>query len=322
MKKVLVFAMGGTIACTFDNSTGGLKPTLSGEELTGSVPALNDLCSIETIEVSSEPSSRITPEKMLELSNLIDEKLLDDNVLGAVVTHGTDTLEETAYFLDITLQSKKPVCVTGAMRSSSEISPDGAINMVASVKAVLSGELNNMGVFVVMNEFIHYAEYAVKTHSGNAASFSSGFWGTAGYIDNDRVILKARKNRSHIFKPLRANLNVPVVKLYTGMEADIFDYYLSKKIDGIVIEAFGRGNFSDKLVTAVEKLIKSGIPVILSTRTFGRVLDVYSYEGGAGHTVNLGIIIPEDELSSAKLRLKLIAALGSGIKQGDIKNIF
>lgn len=322
MKKVLVFAMGGTIACTFDNSTGGLKPTLSGRELTGSVPELNNLCEIENIEVSGEPSSRITPEKMLELSKMIDERLLEDDVIGAVVTHGTDTLEETAYFLDITLQSKKPVCVTGAMRSSSEISPDGALNMLSSVRAVLSGELNNMGVFVVMNEFIHYAENVVKTHSGNVCTFSSGYFGPAGYVDNDRVILKLRKNRDRVFKPVRADFNVPVLKLYTGMDTDIFDYYLSKKIDGIVIEAFGRGNFSNKLVPAVEKLIKSGIPVILSTRTFGRVLDVYSYEGGAGHTVNLGIIIPKDELSSAKLRLKLIAFLGEGINKNEIKNIF
>lgn len=321
MKKVLIFAMGGTIACVYDSKSGGFKPALSGEELVSAVPELKELCKIETVEVSSEPSARITPEKMLALSRLMDEKLKDENTAGAVVTHGTDTLEETAYFLNITLKTNKPVCVTGAMRSSSEISPDGSINILSSVRTVLEKESYGMGVYVVMNEFIHYAEEAVKTHSGNIASFTSNYYGPAGYVDKDRVIIKNKRERGRIFNPLRVDYFVPVLKLYTGMDDDIFEYYLSKKIDGIVIEAFGRGNMSDKLVPAVRKILDKNIPVVLTTRTFGRVLNLYSYEGGAGDTVNYGIILG-GELTSAKARLKLISALGSGLNLDEIRKIF
>lgn len=321
MKKIVVFAMGGTIAMRYDEKTGGLIPAVSGKELVEAVPALKDLCEIEVVEFSREPSSRITPPVMKDLAESIEKRLKDDDVTGVIVTHGTDTLEETAYFLDLYLKSSKPVCVTGAMRSSAEVSPDGSGNMLSSVRVALSANACGMGTLVVMNEEIHAAADVVKTHSSNPKTFISPFWGSLGYADADRIIFKRKPlNRLNmICKNVTAN--VPLVKLYTGMDNSYFDFLLEKGVDGIVIEAFGRGNMSDIHEGAIKKFIGRGVPVIVATRTFGRPLGLYSYNGGGKSVERLGAIL-SGEITAAKARLKLILALGITKNMTEIASFF
>ena len=175
-KKVIVLTTGGTIAMKLDPAH-GIVPAVSGEDLVASVPGLREACPIEVMEFSNIPSPHMTPKRMFELGNKVEELLRHEDILGVVITHGTDTLEETAYLLDLVHNSEKPVCLTGAMRSAAEISPDGPVNLLCAVRTAASSEARGKGVLVVMNEEIHAAREVVKSHSANTETFVSPFWG-------------------------------------------------------------------------------------------------------------------------------------------------
>lgn len=135
---------------------------MSGEDLVTSVPGLREACPIEVMEFSNIPSPHLTPKRMFELGNKVEERSAHEDILGVVITHGTDTLEETAYLLDLVHNSEKPVCLTGAMRSAAEISPDGPVNLLCAVRTAASSEARGKGVLVVMNEEIHAAREVVN----------------------------------------------------------------------------------------------------------------------------------------------------------------
>ena len=181
-KKVIVLTTGGTIAMKLDPAH-GIVPAVSGEDLVASVPGLREACPIEVMEFSNIPSPHMTPKRMFELGNKVEELLRHEDILGVVITHGTDTLEETAYLLDLVHNSEKPVCLTGAMRSAAEISPDGPVNLLCAVRTAASSEARGKGVLVVMNEEIHAAREVVKSHSANTETFVSPFWGPLGVCE-------------------------------------------------------------------------------------------------------------------------------------------
>lgn len=309
MKKVVVYAMGGTIAMSYNESLGGLMPTITGHELISAVPTLKDICTIDVTEFSNEPSSRITPQTMLALAKHVEKTLENENVAGAVVTHGTDTLEETAFFLDLYIKSRKPVCFTGALRCASDVSPDGARNILSAVRVAVSENARNMGTLVVMNDEIFLANDVIKTHSSNVKSFQSPVWGPVGYIDNSGVIFKHKPVSRLNIAPLNVDVEVPLIKLYTGMDNSYLDLLYEKGIDGVVIEAFGAGNISDIHVELVKKFINKNIPVVIASRTQGRTVGLYAYDGGGKNLKSLGVIFSGD-IAAAKARLKLILALG------------
>lgn len=181
MKKVIVFTTGGTIAMKYDAEKGGLVPAVSGADLAAAVPGLDKVADVEVREFSNVASCNMSPERMFALSHAIEEALKADDVAGAVVTHGTDTLEETSYFLDLLHPSEKPICVVGAMRGASDTSPDGPMNIYCAVKTAASDEARGKGVLVVLNNTIHAAGQVRKTHSANPATFESPWWGPIGY---------------------------------------------------------------------------------------------------------------------------------------------
>ncbi|MDR3074186.1 MAG: asparaginase, partial [Deltaproteobacteria bacterium] len=165
--KVVVFTTGGTIAMRRDPELGGAVPAVSGPELIEAVPPLADVCPVEVREFSNIPSPHFTPERMYALARTVEEALAEPDVAGVVITHGTDTMEETAYLLDLFLEGDKPVCLTGAMRSAAEISPDGPGNILCAVRCAASPAARGMGALIVMNEEVHAAREATKTHSAN-----------------------------------------------------------------------------------------------------------------------------------------------------------
>src|SRR5690554_137595 len=139
-QKVVVVSTGGTIAMRYDPERKSVFPAVTGVDLVEAVPPLVDVCPVEVVEFSNIPSPYITPSLMMKLSQKLDELLLSEDVAGAVVTHGTDTLEETAYLLDLTLKTSKPVCLTAAQRNASAISPDGPKNLLCAVQTAVSPE--------------------------------------------------------------------------------------------------------------------------------------------------------------------------------------
>ena len=151
MSKVVIITTGGTIAMQHDSVTGAAVPAVSGADLVRAIPGLGSVCDLEVREFDNLPSPAITPDHMFRLAAMVRQYLAMDDVSGGVITHGTDSLEESAYFLDLSLEGHKPVCFTAAMRSGDELSPDGPRNILAAVRVAASRSARNMGSLVVMN---------------------------------------------------------------------------------------------------------------------------------------------------------------------------
>lgn len=318
MKKVVVITTGGTIAMKFDPEKNGLVPAVSGEDLIDAVPALNKAAAIEVAEFSNVPSGHITPKQMFSLSRMVDAQAARGDVDGVVVTHGTDTLEETAYLLDLTLKTTKPVCVTGAMRGSSDTGPDGPANLLGAVRAAACDDAAGQGVLVVLNDEIHAASEVVKTHSTSPRTFASPYWGPIGYVYLDRVVVKRHSLTLQKICPPQLVEDVYLIKAVAGMDSFFFQCLVEKKARGIVVEGFGCGNVPPAAKEGIELARKANIPVVLASRVYGgRVVPAYSYPGSANSMKDSNIILA-GEITGPKARLKLMLALGMS---DDIKKI-
>ncbi len=308
--KVVVVSTGGTIAMRYDPVKGGEVPAASGQELIAAVPLLADVIPLEVVEFSNMPSFHMTPGVMWKLAKEVEGFLARRDVLGVVVSHGTDTMEETAYFLDLYLAPEKPVCFTAAMRSGSDLSPDGPYNFLCAVRAAASPKTRGYGVLVVMNGEIHAARYATKTHTSSVAAFASPQCGPVGIIDADGILMRCAIANEAPLRPEALVENVPVIKIFTGMDSAFFEALRPLGIQGLVMEGYGRGNVPAVIIPALRGFLSQSIPVVAASRVIaGRTLGVYAAEGGAVHLRSLGVIL-SGGLSSQKARLKLMLALG------------
>lgn len=308
-KKVIVFTTGGTIAMKYDPKVNGLVPAVSGADLAAAVPGLSDVADVEVREFSNIASPSMTPEMMFRLSQMIEEALKEEGVDGAVVTHGTDTLEETSFMLDLLHKSDKPIVLTAAMRGAGDTSPDGPANIYCAVKTAASEEARGKGAMVLLNETIHAAGQVRKTHSANPATFASPWWGPIGYCDVDRVVFRREPLNRQTFSPETLTARVDIVPAQTGMGRDYIDCAVSKGCKGIIVEGFGRGNVPAMMEEGIKDAADKGIVVVITTRTpGGRPYQVYAYPGSVTDSRNKGAI-RGGEFSAAKTRLKLMVIL-------------
>jgi len=321
--KIIVVTTGGTIASRYDSVTKGLVPAVNGKELLEAVPQLKDIaCEIDIHKFAHIGSSNMTPSIMKDLGDVVDEILAKKDITGVVITHGTDTVEETAYLLDLYLKSKKPVALVAAMRGAGDLSPDGPKNILDAIKTVASPDAYDKGVMVVLNEQIHAAREVTKTHTANVATFASPYWGAIGYVEPDRVIFRRESINRLKIQPKKIVDNVYLIKAFTGMNSDIFDFLISKKVKGVVIEGFGRGNLPATTVDGIKRMLDADIIVVLATRVFvGRVLDVYSSPGAGKPLKDMGVILA-GEINGQKARIKLILALGETKNKKEIEKYF
>jgi len=321
-KKVVIITTGGTIAMRYDQEKRGLCPAVTGPELIEAVPELADEAAVEVLEFSNLPSPHMTPQLMFKLAAMVDEQALRNDVVGVVITHGTDTLEETAYMLDLVVKTQKPVCLTAAMRSSSESSPDGPKNILCAVRTAACPAAAENGVLVVMNEEIHAALEVTKTHAANPKTFASPFWGPLGYVDTDRVILCRRSQRLQKIPTSHIETDVHLIKIAAGMDDFFFRCLVDRKVKGIVVEGMGRGNVPPAVRNGIALARSNDIPVVLTTRVHGgRVLDTYGYEGGVKSLLEFGVIMG-GEISGPKARIKLMAALGVTADENQLAKYF
>ena len=322
MKKIVLISTGGTIAMRFDQEKQGLVPAVSGAELVEAVPELSAELPLEVVEFSNIPSPHMTPRRMLALAKEVDRHAADDDTVGIVITHGTDTVEETAYLLSLTLTTDKPVALTAAMRSGGETSADGPKNILTAVRTVSDKRAGDMGVVVVINEEIHAARTVTKTHSANPHAFTSPAWGPLGYADEDRIIWRHRPFTRERIPTDKLAEDVYLIKMATGQDDLLLRCLIDKRVSGIVIEGFGRGNIPPVCRQAIIDAAQAGIPVVLTTRVHGgRVLDIYGYEGGAADMVKHGIILAGD-LTAQKARLKMMCALARPNGREEAANYF
>jgi L-asparaginase len=259
---------------------------------------------------------------MLELARRMAEPLTDERTAGIVVTHGTDTLEETAYLLDLVLASEKPVVFVGAMRNSSELSWDGPANLRAAVRVAMSPNARGLGVLVVMNDQLLAAAEATKTHTEAVDTFQSRDFGPLGMVDKDRIIVARRPVKREQIAAVKLEERVDIIKLAAGADGRLIDLAAEAGARGLIIEGLGRGNVPVATLPALDRALKAGIPVVITSRCpRGRVLDTYAYEGAGQQLKRLGAILG-GFLPSHKARIKLMLLLGAGCNAEQIRNSF
>lgn len=320
--RLATFFTGGTISMRIDPATGGAIPMLSGEEIIAQVPGLNDLAEFDLINFDRLPGPHWTPERMMELAQAVREKLRDDRIVGAVVTHGTDTLEETAYFLDLVLAIDKPVVFIGAMRNSSELSWDGPENLAAAVRVAIEPEARRLGVVVAMNSQIISAAEATKTHTESTDTFQSRDFGSLGFVDKDRVIVMRHPFERELIQTDSVESRVDIVKMFAGADGRFIDFAVREGARAVVVEGLGRGNVTVPAMAAIGRAIEAGLPVVITSRCpRGRVLDTYAYDGAGRQLTQIGAILG-GMLPSHKARIKLMLALGAGWNVEQIRESF
>ena len=307
---------------SIDPTMGGAAPALSGEEIVARVEGLSNVADFDIVNFARLPGPHVTPARMLELAQAVSAELGKPNVDGVVITHGTDTLEETAYFLDLILSSEKPVVFVGAMRNSSELSWDGPANLMAAVRAASEAQLRGLGVVIAMSEKIIAANEVTKTHTESGDTFQSRDFGPLGVIDKDRVILARRPTEREHIATTTIEPRVETIKVVSGGDGKFIDFAVAQGAQGLVIEGFGRGNIPPAYLSAVERAAQTGIPIVLTSRCpRGRVLDTYAYEGAGKTLTNRGVILG-GVLPSHKARIKLMLALGAGYSVAQIRQSF
>jgi len=321
-KKIAVIFTGGTISMKVDKRLAAAIPAMSSEEIMSMVTNIDKIADIEIVSFGRMPGPHMSIEMMMELSNLSKELLERSDIDGLVITHGTDTLEETAYFLDLNLSTNKPVIVVGAMRNGSELGYDGPSNLSAAICTAVSSQASGKGVLVVMNNEVNSAIEVTKTNTLSLDTFKSMEFGPLGIVDNDEVIFYRTILKHDSIETDTVNSNVHLIKSVAGMDSDIIDYLISKKTNGLIIEAMGRGNVPPNMVSGIKRAIDKEIPVVIVSRCpKGRVLDSYGYEGGGKMLRDYGAIFG-GHLNGQKARIKLILALSANQTLDAIKKTF
>ena len=309
MKNILIVFAGGTFSMKIDEETGGAIPFFHGEQLIEMVPEAKKLAKLSLFDFGMHPGPHMTPELMLKLSEKINEQL-NEQIDGVIVTHGTDTLEETAYLLDLTIKTEKPIVVIGAMKTSSEPDWDGPKNLLDSIHIINSPNSNGMGVLVCLNGEINAASEVTKTHTEDIETFHSLDFGALGIVDRGHVIFNRMPRKLETIQTNKLNPNVDLIKVYAGMGDKFFKFSADSGVDGIVIEAMGVGNVPPAALEGIKYAVEKGIPVVLTSRCpSGETLDIYSYPGAGKWLKKAGVIFT-DYLNGQKARIKLMLCLG------------
>jgi len=320
--RIALIFTGGTISMRIEPETGGAIPALSGEELLALVPGLERLASFDLTDFSRWPGPHVTPPRMLELARHTQAKLADPLIDGAVITHGTDTLEETAFLLDHVIDSTKPVVLVGAMRNSSELSWDGPANLFAAVRVAADPQARNLGPLVVFADQILAASEATKTHTEAVDTFQSPNFGPLGIVDKDRIIITRQRRDREIISTPTLNVQVDIISIYAGSDGRLIDHAINDGADGLVIEALGRGNVTVAALPAIQRALELHLPVVITSRCHrGRVLDTYGYEGGGRQLHKMGTI-RGGMLPAHKARIKLMLALAARWDADQIRQSF
>ena len=314
-KKILVLHTGGTISMQAD---------ASGAVVTSSDNPMNHVSNpLEGIQVHSLdffnlPSPHIKPKHMLALYQKIKEEAA--NYDGVVITHGTDTLEETAYFLDTMEVPHMPIVLTGAMRSSNELGSDGVYNYLSALRVASDDRAADKGVLVVMNDEIHAAKYVTKTHTTNVSTFQTPTHGPLGLIMKQEILYFKTAEPRVRFDLDHIQGLVPIISAYAGMTDELIDMLDLEQLDGLIIQAFGAGNIPKETAQKLESLLQKGIPVALVSRCFNGIAEpVYAYQGGGVQLQKSGVFFVK-ELNAQKARLKLLIALNAGLTGQALKD--
>ena len=313
--EVLILTTGGTIASRTD------APLIAGPELVQAVPQLADHAIVRVEEFSVIGSSKITPEHWLGIARRINAEFSEnDNLAGIVITHGTDTLEETAYFLNLTVKSDKPVVLVGSMRSADEVSADGPANLINAVRVAISEQAVSQGVLVVLNEDITAARDAWKTDNRRVQTFRGSNVGHIGTVDPDGVrfyhrILQPHTTNSEFDVSSLTDLpNVFILSDFTGMDESLVRNFGNREMDGLVVRTFAGGRMSNGMLAGLASLEQLGIPTVVTSRVpGGRIVDAPGYD--------FSVVVSNGQQDN-KARILLMLALTRTSELDEIQRIF
>jgi L-asparaginase len=322
--SVRILTTGGTIASLPDPKTGAKRPAVSGEELVAGIPGLDGIADVQVEEVASLSSWNLTPAHMLAVARRAGEALAEPDVDGVVVTHGTDTLEETAFLTDLTLRTDGPAVFVGAMRSPDELSADGPRNLLNAVRLASAPDPRGAGAVVAMSDEIHAARWVRKLDSGLVSAFRSPRHGPLGRVTPKSVELSPLPPRGFtIDPPAELSHDVAQVTAYPGMDGALIEAALDATgAAGVVVEGTGSGNVPGSAVSGIRAALERGLPVIVATRVPGGATPSgYGSPGGGAELRGLGAV-GAGPLSAGKARLLLMVLLASGLAGEDATREF
>ena len=313
--QVLILTTGGTIASRTD------APLIAGPALVQAVPDLLDYADVRVEEYSVIGSSQMTPTHWLGLAKRINEIFsADPYIAGIVITHGTDTMEETAYFLNLTVKSDRPVVLVGSMRSSNEVSADGPANLINAVRVAVNEQSVDQGVLVVLNEDITAAREVWKTDNRRVQTFAGSDVGHIGTVDPDGVRFYHRTLQSHTTSTefdvsgISELPNVLILSDFTGVEESVVKRFADQSMDGLVVRTFAGGRMSAGMLKGLESISENGIPTVITSRVpKGRIVNAPNYPFPA---------IVSNGQQDNKARILLMLALTRTEDPAEIQRIF
>ena len=320
-KSVHILFTGGTISMRIDPETGAAVPSLSGEEIVSRVQGLRREAKLTLDDYARLPGPHVTPHWMWRLRGRVSSVLQEPAVDAVVLTHGTDTLEETAFLLDLTLDSPKPVVFCGAMRTVSEPGWDGPANLMAAVRTAVHPEARGRGVLVAVGEEIHAAAEVRKWHTQSLLAFKSSR-GPIGVLDRGHVRFHRPPHHPPCLEPRRLVTEVDLHVMATGVDDALIRASLDRGTRGLVIEATGCGNVPPTVLPGLRAALAARVPVVVVSRCGeGRVGPAYGYEGGGRMLQEMGLILGGD-LPGPKARIKLMVALGVTTEPSELRRLF
>lgn len=321
-KNILIVFTGGTFSMMIDEKTGGAVPRFSGEELLKKIPEAKKLAKVTCYDFGKYPGPHMTPKLMFKLAKNIKGLITNKKFDGVIITHGTDTLEETAYLLDLTIKTEIPIVVIGSMKNSSETDWDGPQNLINAIRVCLNPNCRNLGVLVCLNGEINAASEVTKIYTEQIDSFSSLDFGSLGFVQNNKVLLNRLPRKLENINTKKIITNVDLLTVYAGMDEKFFRYSADSKTKGLVVEALGVGNVPPAVFEGIQYVIDKNIPVVLVSRCpAGETLDIYSYPGAGKWLNKIGVIFA-DYLNGQKARIKLMLALGITKDHKKLKALF
>ena len=320
MKHVVVLTTGGTIS-TRDVDGSGARPVLRGQDLLQQIPDLGAVAEVEVAELAFVPGAFMTLATMRQMSERARQILSQAQVAGLVVTHGTDTLEESAYLLYLTVDTDKPVVFTGAMRNSSQIGFDGYRNLYDAIRVAASESARGLGTLVVLNEEMHSARWVTKTNGQKEDTYESPATGPVGVVYGDGPHVFTRP-LPHPVLPPRLEPRVDLIRLCVDGDDKFIRCAAEAGTRGLVLEVFGGGRINPPLLPALDRALAGGMMIVATTRCItGNMWDMYGYEGAFRDLQRRGVIFAHD-LPGHKARLKLMLALGNGLSRAQAGEYF
>jgi L-asparaginase len=322
LPKVTVLSLGGTIS-SIQVGGSGVEPTLTGEDLVADVPEISEVAEVSAESFRLVPGSELSLDDLVELSKEIKGRI-DEGASSIVVTQGTDTIEETAFALDLLVDEDASVVVTGAMRNPTLPGAEGPANLLASVEVAASEAARGLGTVVVLNEEIHAARFVQKTHTSNPATFRSPLTGPIGWIAEGVPRIATRPvGRYHIDLPEETQDHpVALLTVVLGDEGRLLDTIGQLGYEGLVIEALGAGHVPSRMVEPLESLAAE-MPVVLASRTRGGevLTSTYGFPGSETDLLSRGLI-NAGMLDGPKARLLLSLLLRSGASKAEVTGAF